>query len=270
MNLALIRRFWLDSLPLGLAAIAAILLFEIFLAKTLSTFDLSAIQSLMKISFVRNAWKSLLGSDLMDVMSGTGLATIGIAHPFVYLVAAVLVISEATRVIVGEIDRGSADVLLALPVRRSAVYISATAVLAGWGLLLVAAALVGLWIGLQFSKLFEPVDFGKLLPLIPNMYLLVMSVGCLTMGISAFLTRRGRAIGAIVAYLLYSFVINFLSNLWPALTPFAKAGVLYWYQPLAQVRDDSVAIMPLIVLSCVAGISWAIGLSWYCRRDIPA
>ncbi len=270
MSLVLIGRFFRDSRWLGLAAISGIFLFEIILAKTISEFDTSAIEAVLKIPFVARAWKTLLGSDVVGMISGTGLASIGAAHPFVYLVSAAVLLSECTRVIVGEIDRGSADMLLGLPTTRVAIYLSSTFVWMAWGAALCLTALLGLRIGVQLSPLFEPVDFPRILALLPNMFALYCAIGGLATGVSAFLTRRGRAVAIVLAYLLISFAVNFLAQIWAPMGWLARCGVLYYYQPLEQVKSGAIAWDDIGILVAIGGIAWIAGLIRYTTRDIPA
>lgn len=268
--IALLRRFIADSLWLGLSAVAGIVLFESLLMRALSDIKMDALLALGKIPFVSQIWKAMLGSDLLGMISGTGLATIGVAHPLLYLVAASVLLTECTRVIVGEIDRGSADVLLSLPTTRAKIYISSSLVWAGWGFLICAAALAGLRVGLLFSSLYEPVDFTRIVPVLPNMYLLYLSIGGLAMGVSSFMVRRGRAIAIVLAYLLASFVANFLAQLWPPMQALAHWGVLNHYQPLQQVYGGAVPWSDLTFLAGVGAVGWTVGLVRYTRRDIPA
>lgn len=270
MSWAVVRRCFHDSRWLFLAASLAICIFEPLFIRAISDFDAERLAMLLRINFVRRSLQSLLGADLGEAVSATSLAGFGFSHPFLYMVTGGLVLAECTRTIVGEIDGGRADLWLSLPVSRTAVYVSSTIVWVGFGLFFACLPPLGIFIATRFIKLFEEIDYWRIVQLYPNFVLMFVATGCLTMCVSAFCTRRARAIAIVFTYLIFSFLLNFLATFWAGVEPVARLGLLKYYEPLRQVRDGIWPTRNLTMLGIIAIVTWTIGLLRYRSRDIPA
>jgi ABC-type transport system involved in multi-copper enzyme maturation permease subunit len=267
---AIIRRTWHDSRWLFAAAAIAILFFEPLFIRAISDLDLEVLTRLLKLPFVRTMLATFLGADLSGAISATALASFGFSHPFLFMVTGALVMAECTRTIAGEIDRGSADVWLSLPASRTSLYVSSTLVWLVGGAVYSCMPALGLYIGTRFIQLFEPIEFDRILPLYPNFLLMFVATASLTMCVSAFSTRRMRAISIVFAYLIGSFLLNFLATMWPGIGPVARLSLLRYYEPLLQVRDGTWPTTNLIVLATISIVAWSIGLWRFRTRDIPA
>lgn len=270
MSWAVVRRCFHESRWLLLAGAVAICIFEPLFIRAISDFDAERLAMLLRVNFVRRALQSLLGADLGDAVSATSLAGFGFSHPFLYMVTGGLVLAECTRTVVGEIDSGRADLWLSLPVSRSAVYISSTVVWLTFALLFSCIPPLGIYITTRYIDLFEPIDYWRIVQLYPNFVLMFITTACITMCVSAFCTRRARAIAIVFTYMIFSFLLNFLATFWTGIEPLARLSILKYYEPLKQVRDGIWPTFNLTVLGIVAVVTWTIGLIRYRSRDIPA
>lgn len=270
MNVALTRKTLRDMLPLLLIAAAGIVLFEILFMRALGEVPEELGQRWLQWPVFRRFARVLLGADFPDKISATTIITLGFVHPLVYAMTWALLLTTCTRVIVGEIDRGTADLLLALPISRARLYVSASAAWIAAGALIGVAPLCGVWLGEKCFPLWEPLYLPPLARVTANFFALYLAVGGLTMCVSSFLSRRGPAIALVLATLLLSFLLNFLAQFWKAVEQIGFLGLLHYYRPLATLRDGQWPVQDMAALVGLAVFFWSVGLWRFRRRDIPA
>jgi putative exporter of polyketide antibiotics len=269
MSTAVIRKTARDSAWLILAITLGVIFFEAILVRALGELPSEAAQ-MLQWKTVNRLMRMLLGADLSAALNATTLVTIGLGHPLIYALTWTLVLTICTRVTAGEMDRGTADLLLTLPISRGDVYASSTVVWVLAGIPATLAAIAGIWIGGTLWPLRSPIQYGHLWPVIVNLFALYVSVGGVTMLLGSALGRPGPALAVVLAGLLGSFLLNYLVTLWPEVEPVARFGLLHYYRPLPSVRDQLWPVRDLGVLAGVGAVAWAAGLWTYSRRDIPA
>ena len=270
MNRGLLWRFTQESLWLFVLAIVVIFVFELLFIRAITEVDIDLLQRVVQLPFVQRILQAVSGAAMVNGLTATGIATLGYAHPFLYMVTWALLLTQCTRTLVGEIDRGSADVLLALPVSRAAVYISTTAVWLAGVLLFAIIPAVGIWSATHIFTLHQPVDLERIFSLYPNFLAFTLAIAGLTSCISAFSIRRGRTIAIVLGYLLFSFLLNYLATLWPFVANFAFLGLLHYYQPMEQTATGVFAAQDCAILLAIGVVAWTLGLLRFQRRDIPA
>src|SRR5512137_2043879 len=128
MSTAVLWKTLRDSWVLLVVLVAATVLLETlevyFVREMLAQFEHEFALIFLKNPFIRKVVASALGADLSAEITPTNIMTIGFSHPLMYTFMCVLVLTIGTRALVGEIDRGTADLLLTLPVSRVSVYLS--------------------------------------------------------------------------------------------------------------------------------------------------
>jgi len=285
VSVALFLKTLRDSTSLLLVLTAALLIFEPLIVLWVSKFAADVLPIFSKFPFIKNLVSSLVGSDLTVDVTPTSLATLGLAHPFLFAVTWAYLVTTCTRVLAGEFDRGTADLLLTLPISRRRVWVIVTL---GWvlpALLMTIAAGVGLMIG---NRIFLPeggIEMGRLAWPLLNLFVLLVTIGAITMLCSAIATRRGQAVAWSLGILLFSFVLNFIVALIPdvrllpeSISPGSGAtvrslgylGLLQYYRPLETVRIGAFPSSNIAVLLSIAVACWTLGAIRFNRRDIPA
>jgi ABC-2 type transport system permease protein len=175
-----------------------------------------------------------------------------------------------TGVIAGEVDRGTADLLLTLPVARRTVYVSTSVAWVLAAVLVSAAPLPGLWLGEHLCPLPEPLEFRRLWPVSVNFLALNLAVASVTMFVSSLLSRRGKAVGILLGALLASDLLNLLSQFWEAIQPLSFLCFAHYYRLLPVVRSGQLPLGDIGTLLTLAVSAWLLGLWHFCRRDIRA
>lgn len=270
MNLALLRKTALESLLLLLAAMAGILVFEIVFCRVIEQMPADLGSGLLKQKWIKDIVRFLLGADLSELFTSTGVMTIGFSNSIVYALSFIFLLTTCSRVVAGEVDRGTADLLLTLPMSRAAAYISVSVV---WFVACVPLAimpLTGVYLGTHWFPLKEPVAYGLLwLPTV-NLLFLFWAVGGISMMFSAIYTRRGPAVGVVIGVLVFSLMINFLAQNWSDINKIAFLSLLNYYKPLPLVKNEALSWENLTVLSSIFLATWTGGLIYFAHRDIPA
>jgi hypothetical protein len=135
---------------------------------------------------------------------------------------------------------------------------------------LAAAPWIGLWLGVRIFPLDHPPDLSKLLPLVPNLYFMLLAAGTITMLIGTWTNRRPVAVGITIAFLLSSVFINFLQQFWPAVKNISFLSLMGYYRPMPLLETSAVPTGDMLKLACIAVGAWVIGGWRFARRDIPA
>jgi ABC-type transport system involved in multi-copper enzyme maturation permease subunit len=219
------------------------------------------------VPVVRMLLSALLGSTLDEDIAAQALAVLPWVHPVVLLTGFAHAITLCTRVPVGEIDRGTIDFLLGLPVSRRATYLCQSLVWALSGATLILLGVVGFVVGSALAEVPLP-SAGRLLITVCNGYLLCLSTGAVTCIFSCASARRGRAIGASLTVVVLSFAISFVAPFWPPIAKIEFLSLLNYYRPFAVLQEDTWPWSDLAVLFGVTAMALGIGGWIFERRDI--
>jgi ABC-2 type transport system permease protein len=252
--------------------ILGILIFEVFLCRMIleGARDLPLVKAWLERPFLRTFLMLALGADISKELSPSTFAVFGYAHPLVYTLTWSLILTMGTGAIVAEVNRGTADLLLTLPLARWSIYLTTSAVGIAAAALLSIVPFLGLMLGSRTFDLGEPLRYAGLRAVALNFFALVLCVASLTMLASTLFSRRGWALGAIVGLLIFSDFINLLAALWKPAEYVAFLSLLHYYRPLAVLLKEAPPAWHLLVLFGVALAAWLAGLLVFTRRDIPA
>lgn len=272
MNRALVVKTMRDAAALLLVLTASILVFELAAARMLveAAADLEYLRMWLERPLVQFLVRVAFGGELKGDLTSTLMATFALGHPLLWALSWTFLLTLATGVIVGEVGRGTADLLLTLPLSRRTIYTSVTLVCGAGTLVISFAPLLGLWLGERLFPPRQPLEFARLWPLSVNLLALNLGILGLTLLISSVVSRRGQAIAVVLACLLASDLINILAPFLAAVRRFAFLGFLHYYRPLPVVRSGQLPWSDLATLLGVTLVAWLLGLWYFSRRDIPA
>jgi ABC-2 type transport system permease protein len=200
-----------------------------------------------------------------DTVGGYATFKIGI---FIFLIC-VWPLLAASRMLRGEEDRGSLDVLLSVP--RSRVSVATQKLAAMWTALLAMAAIIGVLAylgGRAFKGEFGLVD-GLLFGL--NLALICAVFGGIALLVSQFTSERGPAAGITGALLLVFIVVDMVHRVIPNTDLFSHLSPIYYYnlsKPLIPSYGTSAGGLLVQVALALLLSGAAIGL--FVRRDVGA
>jgi beta-exotoxin I transport system permease protein len=268
MNRGLIRKTILETWAGTMFFGAGLFAFQILLAIILPNFQEGLGAILEHLEFVRYVIAAMLGTEVSDQIGPQAFSAFPWVHPAVLSLLWAHGIMFCTRVPAAEIEHGTMDVLLSLPVRRSSILVSDTFVWIGWGCVLAGFAFAGNVIGGFISENQAQVAVLPRIAVAANMVCVYLCVGAVARVLSSLCDRRSWAIGAAFAIVVASFAMQTLAMFSEAFASLSFLGLLKYYRPLQILSDGRWAVGDMIILLLVAGVLWGVSLVVFSRRDI--
>jgi len=199
----------------------------------------------------------------VDTLGGYATFKIGI---FIFLIA-VWPLLAASRMLRGEEERGSLDVLLSLPRPRLRVALEKLAAL--WTALLAMGLLIGLVVFAGGQKFGADFGFSDAVLFGVNLALVCAVIGGLALLTSQFTQERSTAAGWTAGLLLVFIVLDMVHRVIPNSEWISRLSPVYYYnlsKPLVPSYGvNAGAILLLIALSLILGVT---SLWLFARRDI--
>jgi ABC-2 type transport system permease protein len=201
------------------------------------------------------------------VAAGTigGYATFKIGI-FIFLLA-VWPLLAASRMLRGDEERGSLDVLLSLPKTRLQVALQKTAAVGT--ALLAMTAIIGLLAYLGGAKFKAEFGFVDALVFGLNLALICALFGAIALFVSQFTRERASAAGITGALLLVFIAVDMVHRVIPNTDWLSRLSPIYYYnlsKPLIPSYGSNVGAMLLLLALTVALTAGAIAL--FVRRDV--
>lgn len=268
MNLGLINKAIREIWPVTLLCGLGIMAFEVLLGYVLRSFQTEIAELWPHVEFVQRILQALVGTEISDNIGPGVFQTIPWVHPIVLSLVWGYEIAICTRVPAGEVDRGTVDVLLGLPVSRWQVYLCESFVWAVGGLVVIGMG----WLGSVLIGLTGPSEArlaaGQVFVIVANLYCLYLAVGGLALLISSLSERRGRAVAIAFGIVLASFFLSFLTQFWEPARALSFLSVLDYYRPMLILRDAVWPVKDMAALGGCALVLWVAGGLFFARRDI--
>ncbi len=264
----LLLKTWRETRWLTVFCCAAILVAEVVLTGIVPRFQQNLPMMLTGFPFMRDLLGGLLGIKIRDTVSPAVFSAILWVHPVVFVILWSHQVIFHTRYPVAEIDRGTIDLLLGLPVSRWRVYVCEALAATMSVVLVMGFAVAGHLIGRSFAKSGFYPPMGQIGIVLVNLLLLLLAIGGITSLLSAVCNRRGHAIGWAVAVLAASSLVSFAAQWWPRLETLAKLSVVDYYGPAGVLMGRGWPVRNMIVMAVVAVVSWVLGAWITARRSI--
>ena len=258
-----LRESWLSTAIFGVG----LMLVSGIIAYVLPSFAEEQTSVWLQVPLARNVLSALLGMPVDDMLSGAMLRSIVWTHPVVLAMIWAHEIILCTRTPAAEIDRGTIDVLLGLPLRRRTILLAESAVWLATGVVLVGGIVVGTRVGASIAGAGQPAP-ARVALVVANLLALYAAVGGFAFLVSAMSSRRGRAIGIVLGVLLASFLLNFLVPFWRPAERVAFLGVLDHYRPARILTGRSHGVAGTLTLLSIGLVGWVGALVAFARRSI--
>jgi hypothetical protein len=268
MNRGLIEKTLRETLGTTLLFGCALFLAEGLLAYALPTFQEEISSAWLRLGLIKDILRALLGAEIGETFGPGIFSAVPWVHPVPLAIVWAHAIILSSRFPAGEVDRGTVDVLLGLPVSRFQVYLSETLVWLASASALSGFLVLGNFLGTLASRDGRPLSVGAAAAILANFLLLDAAVAGVGWLASSLARTRPRAIAVVFSILLASYLLNFLAQLWPVARDVAFSSILTYYRPLRMVEGADCPLGDMAVLGSVALVSWGAGAFVLARRDI--
>lgn len=269
LNPALLKRTLRDYLPIWAAAAILIAGFVVLFNFAMQAIPRQQTEVWLEIPWIRRFFVALAGADALELTRPEGMLSFVFSHPLVWTLLVAFCLTISSGVLAGEVDRGTMDLLASLPISRSRIYISVSIATLLLTIALCWMVWLGAWIGTSMTGATE-VRMRLLAIVCCNLCAAMVCLSGWSLFVSAMSERRGMAVAVAFGIIFYSFVINFLRTMWPALEPLAFTSYLTYYTPLVIIRDEAWPWSHLLILIAIGAACWTAGLLVLRRRDFPA
>jgi ABC-2 type transport system permease protein len=296
MTWVLVRKL-LRDVWLPLAVVAALLfLFQLLWAQVTNRITTQIIVDLqragLRLEFLQNVLLSrtqvigqlvqaIIGGEQVELDRPDNFMSISYMHPFVLTIMGIFAVGRAANAIAGEIDRGTMELLLAQPIRRSQIILAHLTV----DLIVLPVICIVMWLGTYCGTWWtgmqtaenpmQRVDPMRFLPALMSIWAILFATSGITMWISSLGRSRARTWGWAITIFLIMFLINVFGQIWDWLDFLRPFTIHYHYQPQQMILREGWQTnanvwwhLGVLLVSGAAGYfaAWVT----FIRRDLPA
>ena len=207
---------------------------------------------------------AMMGGEIA-ISSARGIIAFGYIHPFFLAILTAWTLRVTAGALAGEIERGTMDLIASRPVSRVGQ------VLSGWTLAVAGIALLATsaWVGTAVGLQIRPLDVtARELMIVPAMGALLFAAWA---SIALLISASQRDAGSVIAWtgglIVVSFVVLFLSQIWPPAETVRPLSLFTYFQPQEIVSHGAgTTAIGVLAAVAVAGLAAAIGV--FQRRDL--
>ena len=272
LNRAVWRQSWGDQ-KLLLSALAALwAVFPWIYIWLQSQVPMGDFQLLLRL--IPEDWQKLSGVPIAEVATAAGRIALAFVDPVVILGATVWGVTRGSDIVSGPLERGTMEMVLAAPVRRTAVYAThALATILG-AAVLCGILLVGFWTAVAWGPWAGQVAPGRFAPAVGNTFGMMVCMAGVAGLVSAAGSHRSHAIGGMCGFYVLSLLAKLVGRMSDSLSWVGWLSVFGAYEPQRLVagtadswwllaRYDAVLVGLGLAAYLVGGVVFA-------RRDLPA
>lgn len=227
------------------------------------------------------AIQAIIGGADIHIENAGELMTVAYVHPLTLALLCLYAVGRAAAALAGELDRGTMELLMAQPLRRSQVIAAHLLV----DLLTLPPLCLVLWLGtwtgaaltgaLAAAGPLQRIEPWRFLPALLVVAALLCAASGLTLWLSALGRSRVRVWGGAMLLLVLLFLANVLGQLWEQVECLRWLSPFYYYQPQelilkADWHRQAATWTRLAVLFGAGILGYALAWVTFCRRDLPA
>ena len=225
------------------------------------------LETIMKI--MPQQFKTMMGEQFFTTLTIDGAAAFGFNHPVVLAIFIVLIISLSSRNIAGEIEKGTMELMLSFPVKRTSLVTKL------WGIgifiifLVILSALLGSIISVMIYDDLTREFIIKLSKIGLNLWFLMVLIFSFSLMISTFEREGSKVVAKTAIVVMVFYFLDLLSTMWKAISFIKPYNIFTYYQPQKLVSGERDLLQNLPVLIVFIIIFFVISLWQFNRRDIP-
>ncbi len=238
-------------------------LFELVVGLSYASVDQNAIRQL--VDALPPALRALAGS--ADIASPTGYAGSGYLHPVALAIQGALAISMGAAP-AREAEDGTAELILSRPI-APARWLAAHGLAMATGLAIVVTGgyIGGLAAALAVDDL-APVHAWPLAGALAAGFLCFAAVGGVALLVASLVRTGGRAVGWAAGFLLISYALDYLAQVWSIAEPLGPLSIFHYLDPPGILGRGAVGLEDVAALGGLALVTSAAALVLIERRDL--
>jgi ABC-2 type transport system permease protein len=273
MSRALGKKAIRDALPLLASLCALLFLFHWLFVWLTSQISLPAMHEFL-LNALPKDWEKLSGVPFKEVATPAGRLALAWVDPLVLFAGTIWAISRGSDVVSGELGRGSLELLLAQPIRRSSLIAIQAAVCTAGAALLAMTGWLGNWVGIRTVAAAAEIDPRLFVPAAINLFGYIVFLSGFTALASACDRQRWRTIGLAGGFFALQMLLQIVARMSERLSWLGWFTFLSAYEPQVLVARPEAAWGQLAAYSV-----WLLGLGFggwlaaglvFARRDLPA
>lgn len=214
-------------------------------------------------------FRILIGEQFFSHLTVDGAAAFGFNHPIILAIFVIVIISIVTKHLTGEIEKGTMELMLSLPIKRTYFVFRLWFIAAIITFGLIISALLGAYLGDYFFGEISYKFIYKISNIGLNLWFLMVMIMSFSLMISTFEKETSKAVGKSAVVIIIFYFLDFLSTAWDPLSFTKTFNIFTYYQPQKLMFDDRHLIDNIPVLSILIILCLGISVWQFNRRDIP-
>ncbi|MCE9629904.1 MAG: ABC transporter permease [Planctomycetia bacterium] len=272
-NRAVWRKTWGDQRVLLLSFAALWSAFPWLYLWLSAQIPMPAFQNVL-LQVIPEDWQKLSGVPFSEVATYAGRVALAFVDPVVVLSATVWGITRGSDAVSGQLERGTMEMLLAAPVRRTAVFLTQALATTAAAAVLCGVLLLAVWSAVSLGPWAGKVEPWRFVPAVANVFGLMVCMAGISACVSAADSHRWRTVGIMCGFYVTAILAKLVGRLSGTLGWVGYLSVLNAYEPQQLVGGGPVAWELLArydgVLLGLGLAAYAIGAAIFSRRDLPA
>ena len=272
-NTAIWRKTWGDQRLLVLALTALWAAFPWIYLWLQAQIPMPAFQEVL-LRAIPEDWQKLSGVPFAEVATHAGRVALAFVDPVVVLAATVWGITRGSDAVSGPLERGTLEMVLAAPVRRSALFLTQALATTAAAALLCAVLLGAVWTAVAFGPWAGTVEPARFVPAAANVFGLMVCIAGITACVSAADSHRWRTVGILCGFYVFSILAKLVGRLSGPLGWVGYLSILNAYEPQRLVGGAAGSWRLLAwydaVLLGIGAAAYLVGAVIFSRRDLPA
>jgi ABC-2 type transport system permease protein len=272
-NTAVWRKAWGDQRVLLVSLVALWGAFPWLYIWLSAQIEMPAFQNVL-LEVIPKDWQKLSGVPFSEVATYAGRVALAFVDPVVVLAATVWGITRGSDAVSGPLERGTMEMLLAAPVRRSAVFLTQALATTAAAALLCGVLLASVWTVVSLGPWAGKVEPSRFVPAVLNVFALMVCMAGLSACVSAADSHRWRTVGIMCGFYVAAILAKLVGRLSGVLGWIGYLSVLNAYEPQRLVGGGAEAWTLLArydaILLGLGIAAYAVGAVIFSRRDLPA
>lgn len=266
---ALWRKGILEARLLLVSLLAVIFVFNTIYVWLTNQVELGALAAFLQA--LPKQLERIAGVPFSTIATPAGRLSLAFVDPVPVFVAASWGIARGSDCISGEIGRGTMELLLAQPIRRSALVVTQAVITTVGAGLIACFSILGLWLGISLVGL--QVEIGRFVPSAINLFGFSFFLSAISTLASSLGNDRRRTIGVIVGFYLISLLLKIVGRAVPWLSWLLFASFFTAFDPhMLAIQNDTAYRRLIIDNSVLIGVglaSYVLAAVIFTRRDVP-